>query len=73
ELYRHHRDDIRRNPRLYRAHFGLAPLAVNDKQAYPFNSAFNYHQAPLRPARTIYRPWPPDAYHVNMNEANQDT
>ncbi len=46
---------------------------MNDKQAYPFNSAFNYHQAPLRPARTIYRPWPPDAYHVNMNEANQDT
>ena len=46
---------------------------MNDGQAYPFSNAFNYHQAPLRPARTIYRPWPPDAYHVNMNEANQDT
>ena len=53
--------------------FGLAPLGVNDRQAYPFSNAFNYGQAPLRPARTVYRPWPPDAYHVNMKEANQDT
>jgi len=53
--------------------FGLPPLSVNDKKAYPFSNAFNYRQAPLRPARMVQTPWPPDAYHVNMKEADQDT
>ncbi len=53
--------------------FGLKPLGVNDKFAYPFTNAFNYRQKPLRPARMVYRAWPPDAYHVNMKEAQQDT
>jgi len=53
--------------------FGLTPLGPNDKQAYPFTNAFNYRQAPLRPARMVYRPWPADAYHLNMKQAQQDT
>ena len=53
--------------------FGLTALGVNDAQAYPFSNAFNYRQAPLRPARMVYRPWPADAYHVNMKQARQDT
>jgi phospholipase C len=53
--------------------FGLNPLGVNDKKAYPFTKAFNYRQRPLRPARTVYRPWPPDAYHVDMKQALQGT
>jgi phospholipase C len=53
--------------------FGLKALGVNDKDAYPFTNAFNYDQPPLRPARMVYRPWPADAYHVNMKEADQDT
>ena len=53
--------------------FGLRPLSVNDKNAYPFSNAFNYSQNPQPPARMIYRAWPPDAYHVNMKEAQQDT
>jgi len=53
--------------------FGLAPLGPNDARAYPFANAFNFHQAPLRPARIVYRKWPRDAYHVNMAEAREDT
>jgi phospholipase C len=53
--------------------FGLRPLGVNDRRAYPFTNAFNYHQTPLRPARTVYRPWPRDAYHINWKQAEQDT
>jgi phospholipase C len=53
--------------------FGLAPLGPNDARAYAFSKAFNYRQAPLRPVRMAYRPWPRDAYHVNMKEADQDT
>jgi len=53
--------------------FGLTPLGVNDKRAYAFGKAFNYSQTPLLPVRVVYRPWPRDAYHVNMREANQDS
>ncbi|HEX9064403.1 MAG TPA: alkaline phosphatase family protein [Streptosporangiaceae bacterium] len=53
--------------------FGLQPLGRNDRLTYAFAGAFNYRQAPLPPARMVYRPWPPDAYHVNMKEAQQDT
>ena len=53
--------------------FGLSPLSLNDAKAYPFSNAFNYRQAPLKPVRMINRPWPADAYHVNLKEAEQDT
>ena len=53
--------------------FGLSPLGPNDGQAYPFFNAFNFHQAPLRPAHMIYRNWPRDAYHVNLAEGRDDT
>jgi phospholipase C len=53
--------------------FGLTPLGMNDAQAYPFTNAFNYRQAPLQPARMVYRPWPRDAYHVNMKAGMQGT
>jgi hypothetical protein len=53
--------------------FGLTPLGMNDAQAYPFTDAFNYRQAPLQPARMVSRPWPRDAYHVNVKAAMQDT
>jgi phospholipase C len=53
--------------------FGLNPLGVNDKRAYRFTNAFDYRQRPLGPARMVYRPWPRDAYHVDMKQAMQDT
>jgi len=53
--------------------FGLTPLGVNDAKAYPFTNAFNYAQPPLKPARMVYRPWPRDAYHVDLRQAQQDT
>jgi phospholipase C len=53
--------------------FRLAPLGVNDARAYPFTNAFNYSQRPLGPARMVQRPLPPDAYHVNMKNANDGT
>lgn len=52
---------------------GLSPLGPNDSQAYPFSNAFNFHQAPLRPAHMIYRKWPRDAYHVNLAEGRDGT
>ena len=53
--------------------FGLSPLGVNDAQAYPFSNAFDYHQRPQQPARMVNRPWPRDAYHVNIKAAQQGT
>ncbi|HYS32250.1 MAG TPA: alkaline phosphatase family protein [Streptosporangiaceae bacterium] len=53
--------------------FGLTPLGPNDARAYPFSHAFNYRQAPLSPLPMIYRAWPPEAYHVNLRQAEQDT
>jgi len=52
---------------------GLTPLGVNDAKAYAFGNAFNYQQAALGPARMVYRPWPRDAYHVNMRQADDQT
>jgi phospholipase C len=53
--------------------FGLTALGVNDQQAYRFTNAFNYHQAPLQPARIVNRPWPRDAYRINWKQAEQGT
>jgi phospholipase C len=53
--------------------FGLSPLGLNDKNTYAFANAFNYGQAPLKPASMIRRKLPRDAYHVNMREAYQGT
>jgi hypothetical protein len=53
--------------------FGLTPLGVNDQKAYAFSNAFNYNQAPLPPVRMVYRPWPKDAYHINVKAVEQDT
>jgi phospholipase C len=52
--------------------FGLAPLGVNDAQAYPFTHAFNYAQAPLSPVPMIRRPVPPGD-HIDWAQARQDT
>jgi phospholipase C len=49
--------------------FGLAPLNVNDARAYPFTNAFNYAQAPLRPAMMVTRPLPPAARHIHPTPA----
>ena len=44
---------------------GLAPLGVNDAQAYPFTSAFNYSQTPIpgpkMAAKLVIRPLSPAA------------
>ena len=53
--------------------FGLRPMGANDRIAYDFSNAFNYHQKPLSPVRTIWRKWPKDAYHINQAELRQDT
>jgi phospholipase C len=53
--------------------FGLSPLSVNDRKAYPFSNAFNYRRAALKPVRMVNRPWPADAYRVNLKEADQGT
>lgn len=53
--------------------FGLKPLGINDRKAYPFTNAFDYLQKPLQPARMVNRPWPRDAYHVDLKAAMQDT
>jgi phospholipase C len=52
--------------------FGLAPLGVNDADAYPFTGAFNYAQAPLKPVRMVTRPIP-RGDHIAWSQANQDT
>jgi phospholipase C len=45
--------------------FGLAPLGVNDAQAYPFTSAFDYSQQPIQgpkmAAKLVTRPLSPAA------------
>jgi phospholipase C len=52
--------------------FGLAPLGINDAQAYPFKNSFNYSQAPLRPVRMVTRPVP-RGDHIIWSQANEDT
>jgi phospholipase C len=53
--------------------FGLKPLSVNDAHAYAFAKAIDFKNPAFTPARMVYRPWPPDAYHVNLKEADDDT
>ncbi len=52
--------------------FGLAPLGVNDADAYPFTNAFNYSQKPLKPVRMVTRPIP-RGDHIIWSQANEDT
>jgi phospholipase C len=52
--------------------FGLPPLGPNDARAYPFTSAFNYSQVPLRPARMVSRPVP-RGDRVNWAQAREDS
>jgi phospholipase C len=49
--------------------FGLASLNANDRGAYDFSHAFNYAQAPLRPAHMVIRPLPPWARHMHLTPA----
>lgn len=49
--------------------FGLAPVNANDRSAYDFSNAFNYTQAPLRPAHMVTRPLPPSARHIHLAPA----
>jgi len=51
--------------------FGLNPLTINDQKAYPFSNAFDYHQHRQQALRVVTRPLPPDAYHVDMRQAQQ--
>lgn len=51
--------------------FRLRSMGVNDRGAYDFSYAFNYHQKPLRPVRMIWRKWPKDAYHLNVGQLLQ--
>ena len=44
--------------------FGLRSLSKNDASSYGFANAFNYHQAPLAPARMVQRPLPASARHL---------
>jgi phospholipase C len=52
--------------------FGLAPLSAADAQAYDFSGAFDYLQAPLRPARMVQRPLPDWARHLKPTRAMLD-
>jgi phospholipase C len=52
--------------------FGLAPLGVNDAQAYDLSGAFDYSQAPLRPAHMVTRKLPWSARHLHITRAMLD-
>jgi phospholipase C len=52
--------------------FGLSALGVNDAQAYDFSNAFNYSQAPLKPAPMVDRPLPASAKHIRLTPALQN-
>jgi len=52
--------------------FKLTALATNDKDAYWFQNAFNFAQAPLGPVRMVTRPVP-RSERIDTAEANQDT
>ena len=49
--------------------FGLAPLGVNDAQAYDFSDAFNYSQLPLKRAPMVHRPLPASARRIRVTPA----
>jgi hypothetical protein len=70
------RSGTRRVPDAQRGHlpnFSIVTPGRRDAQAYPFTNAFNFHQAPLRPARMIYRKRRRDAYYVNLAEGRGTT
>jgi phospholipase C len=52
--------------------FGIAPLGVNDRKAYPFTKAFNYAQRPLAPIPMVTRPVP-RSDHIHWAQAREDT
>lgn len=49
--------------------FGLAPLGVNDAQAYDFSNAFNYSQLPLKRVPMVHRPLPAAARRIRVTPA----
>jgi len=49
--------------------FGLAPLGVNDAQAYDFSNAFNYSQLPLKRVPMAHRPLPASARRIRVTPA----
>jgi phospholipase C len=49
--------------------FGLAPLGVNDANAYDFSNAFNYSQTPLKPVPMVTRRVPAWALHQHFTKA----
>jgi phospholipase C len=49
--------------------FSLAPLNANDRDAYDFSHAFNFSQAPLRPAHMVRRPLAPWARRLHLTPA----
>jgi phospholipase C len=49
--------------------FGLAPLGVNDAQAYDFSNAFNYSQLPLKLVPMVHRPLPAAARRIRVTPA----
>jgi hypothetical protein len=49
--------------------FGLAPLGVNDAQAYDFSAAFNYSQPPLKRVPMVQRPLPASARRIRVTPA----
>jgi len=52
--------------------FGLAPLGINDAQAYAYGDAFNYAQKPLRPVPMVHRPVP-RGDHIDWAAGREDT
>jgi Phosphoesterase family len=50
--------------------FGLSPLGPNDSQAYSFTNAFNYSQAPMKPARMVTRPLPASAKRIRITKVD---
>jgi phospholipase C len=52
--------------------FGLAPLGVNDAQAYPFTNAFDYTQVPLKGIRTRMTKLPESALHIKLTPAEMN-
>jgi phospholipase C len=49
--------------------FGLAPLGVNDAQAYDFSNAFNYSQPPLKRVPMVHRRLPASARRIRVTPA----
>lgn len=52
--------------------FGLPALGANDAHAYDLSNAFDYSQAPRKPARMTTRPLPAWAVHMKLTKAMLD-